>query len=100
MGIRGSDKDMPNDFSFMENVHIPKVEKKKTYRQLLQELRPSSSTPNLSFGHGNSPRPQSSGPVLGPSVVGAAAARAAFSLRPSSSFVNLGRSRTAIVRVK
>eukprot|EP00746_Dinoflagellata_sp_MGD_P166749 gnl/MRDRNA2_/MRDRNA2_96859_c0_seq1.p1 gnl/MRDRNA2_/MRDRNA2_96859_c0~~gnl/MRDRNA2_/MRDRNA2_96859_c0_seq1.p1 ORF type:complete len:300 (+),score=58.72 gnl/MRDRNA2_/MRDRNA2_96859_c0_seq1:138-1037(+) len=98
--IRTSDKDMPQDFSFHEGVHQPKVEKKKTYRQQLQELRPSSSTPNLSFGRSNSPRPQSSGPVLGPSGVGAAAARAAFSLRPSSSFVNLGRSRPALIRVK
>jgi Ca2+-binding EF-hand superfamily protein len=98
--IRTSDKDMGQEYSFSHNLHSPKVEKKKTYRQQLQELRPSSSTPNLSFGRSNSPRPQSSGPILGPSGVGAAAARAAFSLRPSSSFVNLGRSRTAIVRLK
>jgi len=50
--IKTSDKDLHSYYSFAESVHSPKVEKKKTYRQLLQDLRPSSSTPNLSLGHG------------------------------------------------
>lgn len=93
--IKSSDKDMPKEFSFMEEVRVPRVSHKKTYKQVLQELRPSSSAPSL-----GTQRPQTSGPVLGPSGVGAAAARAAFSVRPSSSFVNLGRSRPALIRIK
>jgi len=96
--IRTTDKGGEQDFTFMEPVHVPKVAHKKTYKQVLSDLRPSSSAPNLSLGRSSPERPQSSGPILGPSGVGAAAAREIFSLRPSSSFVNLGRTRPAMMR--
>jgi len=98
--MRSNDKDRAREFSFMEEESVPKCEKKKTYKQVLQELRPSTSMPNLGSGRASPERPQTSGPVLGPSGVGAAAARQIFSIRPSSSFVNLGRSRPANIRVK
>lgn len=76
--IRNNDKDRMHDFSFYEDRKTVKAEKKLTYRQQLLELRPSSSPSSI--------RP--SDPAGEPLAV----------LRPSSSFMNLGRSREPACR--
>lgn len=96
--IGGGNKDGPRDFSFLEDELPPKVEKKKTYKQELEEMLPSSSLPNLTIGYATPQRPWGHGPIIGLNGVGAAAARKTFALRASSSFVNLGRTRSAVIR--
>lgn len=103
--IKGNNRKVKEggDFSMYEGRSAPKAERKKTHKQVLEEMRPSSSVGSLI--RPLSPRelverrcvtPGSQSP--GPGVA-AYDLREYFALRPSSSFVNLGRTRPGIVRL-